>query len=141
NDKQIEIINNSILSLPETLKIDIEKNYEEKYNKIREFSNRNFNKDEQRELIKNITFNYKNIIEKSEKSIKKLIKIYKYRELGDVGINYDYRFENPDPEELIKKIERDGPDKPYEKIAKILKNIFDGDDNLESFYDISNIKQ
>lgn len=141
NEKQLEIINNSIASVPENLRNDIEKIYENKYDKIREFSNKNFNKNEQIELIKNITFNYKNIIEKSEKSIKKLIKIYKYRELGDVGIDYDYRYENPDPEELIKKIQKDGPDKPYEKIAKLLKYIFDGDDNLENFFDLNNIKK
>lgn len=136
NNRAKELINDSIKKLPEKLKTEIQNEYDTKVKRVEEYARQEENKTERRKIIIQIIQAYLGIIDKTDIANKKLIKIYKKRELGNIGlagIDEDYTFLNPDPEELIRKVERNGPDVPYKKIAELLKNIFDGNSELSKF--------
>lgn len=135
SNRSKQFVTDAIKNLPANLIKDIQNEFDIKYKKLVEWSLQ-LNKDEKNRALIQIVNTYNDVVNKCAIAISKLINIYRRRELGNIGIlgvESNYTYFNPDPEDLIGKVERDGPDKPYMKIGKLIKYIFDGNDDLEEF--------
>src|SRR3990172_3179135 len=107
------IVQDGIRILPENMKNDITKIYDERFRKLNEWAQGGVEKEEKDKLLKDINISYQKTMDKTQIAINILLKLFKRRELSNIslsGLEDIYIYDNPDPEDLLQKIQKEGPE-------------------------------
>ena len=100
NNSSKMIVNEFIRILPQEFKGKIDVVYSERTNKLIQYLMTETDPNVKKEVLAKVIKTYNNTVGKSNEAIMKLLRIYKRRELSDIGLaglNTEFKFENKDP--------------------------------------------
>ena len=132
----MKILNEYSRIIPPDLKGRLHHEYESKKKRLDEYLIQERDIKEQGQILSGVIKSHQGIIDKCINAIKKLLVIYKKKNLGDLrlaGIQINFEYENPDPENLLGKISAGEKLTAYRVIGTLIKNIMDGDGELSKF--------
>ena len=132
----MKILNEYSRNIPPDLKERLFNEYKNKEKRLDEYLIQERDIKEQGQILSGVIKSHQGIIDKCVNAIKKLLVIYKKKNLGDLrlaGIQINFEYENPDPENLLGKISAGEKLTAYHVIGTLIKNIMDGDGDLSKF--------